>query len=93
MESVETNSTSSSAEMANATATVMTGSASASASGSQVEVGAVVKTESSSAGDSCTWYADSDCLRPRSCSDCLNVLLSSDSVRLDAMDKLQFDRS
>lgn len=87
MTSTETNSTSSSAEMASATATVTTGSASsASASGSQVEVGAVVKTESSNAGDSCTWYADSECLRPRSCADCLNVLLSSESVRLDAMD-------
>lgn len=41
------------------------------------------KTTSSNAGDSCTWYAGSDCTRPRTCSDCLNVLLSTDSCAID----------
>ncbi|KAL4163351.1 hypothetical protein KRP22_014930 [Phytophthora ramorum] len=35
------------------------------------------KTEASNDGDSCTWYSGGICSRPRSCSDCLNVALSS----------------
>ncbi|KAG7397245.1 hypothetical protein PHYBOEH_001057 [Phytophthora boehmeriae] len=38
---------------------------------------AVRKTDSSNAGDSCTWYANAGCKRPRTCYDCLNVQVSS----------------
>ncbi|KAJ8569312.1 hypothetical protein ON010_g5949 [Phytophthora cinnamomi] len=37
----------------------------------------VTKTDSSNTADSCTWYADESCKRPRTCYDCLNVPISS----------------
>lgn len=37
----------------------------------------VTKTDSSNTGDSCTWYANASCKRPRTCYDCLNVRVSS----------------
>ncbi|KAK1933848.1 hypothetical protein P3T76_011608 [Phytophthora citrophthora] len=50
---------------------------------SDVNVGDSDKSVSSNAGDSCTWYDDGDCTKPRTCRDCLNVLLSSDSCAVD----------
>ncbi|KAF4148628.1 hypothetical protein GN958_ATG02183 [Phytophthora infestans] len=41
------------------------------------------KSVSSNAGDPCTWYDDGECTRPRTCADCLNVLLSTDSCAVD----------
>ncbi|GMF31329.1 unnamed protein product [Phytophthora fragariaefolia] len=37
----------------------------------------VTKTVSSNTADSCTWYANESCKRPRTCYDCLNVQVSS----------------
>ncbi|KAL3666402.1 hypothetical protein V7S43_008653 [Phytophthora oleae] len=54
-----------------------------STSSTDVNVGDSDKSVSSNAGDSCTWYDDGECTRPRTCSDCLNVLLSSDSCAVD----------
>ncbi|POM78066.1 Hypothetical protein PHPALM_4451, partial [Phytophthora palmivora] len=48
-----------------------------------VNVGDSDKSVSSNAGDSCTWYNDGECTRPRTCADCLNVLLSTDSCAVD----------
>lgn len=31
--------------------------------------------------DSCTWYANSECTKPRTCYDCLNVAIPSSEVR------------
>ncbi|KAL4114553.1 hypothetical protein PRIC2_014487 [Phytophthora ramorum] len=50
-----------------------------SSTSDDVNAGDASKSVSSNAGDSCTWYGDGSCSRPRTCSDCLNVLLSSDS--------------
>ncbi|KAE8914529.1 hypothetical protein PF005_g23755 [Phytophthora fragariae] len=58
--------------------------ASHSSSGSSSSVGdnvgdaptPVTKTVSSNSADSCTWYADASCRRPRTCYDCLNVQVS-----------------
>lgn len=52
----------------------------ATASGSSAQDVVGTKTYSSNAGDSCTWYADMSCIKPRSCYDCLNTLLTSDEV-------------
>ncbi|KAE8914530.1 hypothetical protein PF005_g23754 [Phytophthora fragariae] len=46
-------------------------------------VGDSSKSVSSNAGDSCTWCGNGECSRPRTCSDCLNVLLSSDACAVD----------
>ncbi|KAG7397243.1 hypothetical protein PHYBOEH_001055 [Phytophthora boehmeriae] len=43
----------------------------------------MTKTTSSNVGDSCTWYADSNCTQPRTGFDCLNVLLSTDECAID----------
>ncbi|ETP42275.1 hypothetical protein F442_10795 [Phytophthora nicotianae P10297] len=37
----------------------------------------VIKSISSNSADSCTWYADASCKRPRTCYDCLNVKVAS----------------
>ncbi|KAG7384978.1 hypothetical protein PHYPSEUDO_002060 [Phytophthora pseudosyringae] len=37
----------------------------------------VTKITSSNSADSCTWYANASCKRPRTCYDCLNVKVSS----------------
>lgn len=66
----------------------MNGSAASASGGSNgtsdgsggVDVGGVQKTTSTATGDSCTWYARGSCYNPRSCFDCLNVLLPGDSV-------------
>ncbi|KAE8991987.1 hypothetical protein PF011_g17726 [Phytophthora fragariae] len=61
-------------------------SSSASGNGNSSDVGAsddagsvvftsAPKTEASNSGDSCTWYSGGICSRPRSCSDCLNVVI------------------
>lgn len=55
----------------------------ASSTSSDVNVGDSNKSVSSNAGDSCKWYDDGECTRPRTCRDCLNVLLSSDSCAVD----------
>ncbi|KAG6613279.1 uncharacterized protein IUM83_17000 [Phytophthora cinnamomi] len=56
---------------------------SAADDGNATTVGDADKSVSSNAGDSCTWYDDGECSRPRTCSDCLNVLLSSDECAVD----------
>lgn len=57
-------------------------SSSASTSGSDTaEVG--VKSDSSNAHDTCSWYSGVNCGKPRSCYDCLNVLLTSAEVSPD----------
>ncbi|GMF18880.1 unnamed protein product [Phytophthora lilii] len=48
-----------------------------------VDAGDSGKSVSSNTGDSCTWYDDGACSRPRTCADCLNVLLSSDECAVD----------
>ncbi|KAL3666403.1 hypothetical protein V7S43_008654 [Phytophthora oleae] len=41
------------------------------------EATVLTKTVSSNSADSCTWYANASCKRPRTCYDCLNVKVSS----------------
>ncbi|KAI9911981.1 hypothetical protein PsorP6_009794 [Peronosclerospora sorghi] len=41
------------------------------------------KTTSSTDGETCTWYSNSICARPRSCFDCLNVILPGESCALN----------
>ncbi|CAH0475999.1 unnamed protein product [Peronospora belbahrii] len=41
------------------------------------------KSVSSNTDDSCTWYVDSKCTRPRTCFDCLNVPLSTNACAID----------
>lgn len=43
------------------------------------EVG--VKSDSSDAQDMCSWYSGARCGKPRTCYDCLNVLLTRGEVR------------
>ncbi|KAF4148627.1 hypothetical protein GN958_ATG02182 [Phytophthora infestans] len=54
---------------------------SASTASVDVDVGedsaVVIKRISSNTADSCTWYANGSCKRPRTCYDCLNVKVSS----------------
>ncbi|KAH7465924.1 hypothetical protein KRP22_014927 [Phytophthora ramorum] len=60
--------------------------ASYSSSGSSPSIGddvgedstAVSKTVGTNTADSCTWYANASCKRPRTCYDCLNVQISSE---------------
>lgn len=40
-------------------------------------------------GDSCTWYAGGVCYAPRSCSDCINVNVQNDAVRVVAWSSRQ----
>ncbi|KAG3020407.1 hypothetical protein PC128_g15589 [Phytophthora cactorum] len=52
-------------------------------SAASVNAGDSDKSVSSNSGDSCAWYDDGECTRPRTCADCLNVLLSTDSCAVD----------
>lgn len=56
-------------------------SSAASASTVGAEAGVVQKTVSADAKDSCMWYGGDECGMPRSCYDCLNTAIQSDSVR------------
>lgn len=47
------------------------------------EGGAVNKTYSTSLGDSCTWYANQECDKARSCFDCLNTLINGKPCMID----------
>jgi hypothetical protein len=57
------------------------GSSASSASTVGAEAGVVQKTVSADAKDSCMWYGGDECGMPRSCYDCLNTAIQSDSVR------------
>lgn len=69
---------------ADATSAASSSSSSSSSSTSGAEVGTVTKTKSSNPADSCMWYGGDECGTPRSCYDCLNVAIESDSVRFHA---------
>ncbi|KAG6966797.1 hypothetical protein JG688_00006583 [Phytophthora aleatoria] len=62
---------------------VNTTSSSSIDSAASVNAGDSDKSVSSNSGDSCAWYDDGECTRPRTCADCLNVLLSTDSCAVD----------
>lgn len=55
-------------------------SRSSSSSSSGEAVGA--KSYSTDPDDTCTWYSGDACNNPRTCDDCLNVLLPSGQVQM-----------
>ena len=56
-------------------------SASDGGSGAADEWTIAPKLDTSTDGDACTWYAEGICARPRSCFDCLNVVIRGQKVR------------
>lgn len=57
----------------------MSWSSSSSSSSSSADV-EVVKTYSNNSADTCAWYNGDVCGMPRTCYDCLNVLLRDEKV-------------
>ncbi|TYZ68022.1 hypothetical protein PybrP1_007568 [[Pythium] brassicae (nom. inval.)] len=58
---------------------------SSASSGAAVAIHSILKIATSNP-DSCTWYANSECTKPRTCYDCLNIAIPSDKKEvLNAM--------